>query len=78
MTFTRHQHNNFLLFHSLLNIYTIHIIGTGLFHDIVTKAEEMTIAERIELLETNEQLAIVHKNAAMSGQTKVYIYMYIN
>ena len=29
--------------------------------------------ERAELLETNEQLATVHKNAALSGQTKVSI-----
>ncbi|KAG2224678.1 hypothetical protein INT45_007923 [Circinella minor] len=44
--------------------------GPGLFHDIVTKAEKMSIKDRAELLETNEELATVHKNAALSGQTK--------
>ncbi|KAI9264176.1 ubiquitin carboxyl-terminal hydrolase isozyme L3 [Phascolomyces articulosus] len=56
------------LIHTLAN--NKEILGPGLFKDIVTKAEKMTIPERAELLENCEQLATVHKNAAMSGQTE--------
>ncbi|KAI9264184.1 ubiquitin carboxyl-terminal hydrolase isozyme L3-like protein [Phascolomyces articulosus] len=56
------------LIHALAN--NKEVLGPGLFHDIVTKAEKMTVDERIELLESNEQLAIVHKGAALSGQTE--------
>ncbi|KAI7853579.1 peptidase C12, ubiquitin carboxyl-terminal hydrolase [Circinella umbellata] len=56
------------LIHALAN--NKQLLGPGLFHDIATKAEKMSIKERAELLETNEKLATVHKSAALSGQTK--------
>ncbi|KAI9494677.1 ubiquitin carboxy-terminal hydrolase L1, isoform CRA_b [Zychaea mexicana] len=56
------------LIHALAN--NKQVLGPGLFQDIVTQAEPMTIEERAGLLENCAQLATVHKNAAMSGQTE--------
>lgn len=46
-------------------------LGPGLFHDIIEKAKNMTVEERIELLENSKELATIHEGAARVGQTEV-------
>ncbi|KAG2224680.1 hypothetical protein INT45_007925 [Circinella minor] len=56
------------LIHALAN--NKELVGSGLFHDIIEKAKNMTPDERAELLESNEKLASVHKDAGDEGQTR--------
>lgn len=44
-------------------------IGPGLFSDIIERAKNMSIDERVELLENCNELASVHEIAAADGQT---------
>ncbi|KAI8968389.1 hypothetical protein BDF20DRAFT_908095 [Mycotypha africana] len=57
------------LLHSLAN-NDDEIIGPGLFNDIIEKAKDMSVEERVELLENCEKLAQVHETAAGEGQTE--------
>lgn len=44
-------------------------IGPGLFKDIIEQAKNMSMDERIELLENSKELASVHESGASDGQT---------
>ncbi|EIE82769.1 hypothetical protein RO3G_07474 [Rhizopus delemar RA 99-880] len=46
------------------------LIGPGLFHDIIEEAKNMSIDERVDLLENSKELAAVHQTAASAGQTE--------
>ncbi|CAO3664392.1 unnamed protein product [Rhizopus stolonifer] len=46
------------------------LVGPGLFHDIIEEAKNMTVEERIELLENSKELATIHEGAARVGQTE--------
>ncbi|KAG1250843.1 hypothetical protein G6F68_012588 [Rhizopus microsporus] len=46
------------------------LIGPGLFHDIIEEAKNMSIDERVDLLENSKELAAVHQTAAFAGQTE--------
>ena len=62
---------SFCLLFDLFYIY----LGPGLFHEIIEKAKNMTPDERAELLESNEKLASVHKDAGDEGQTRVMYHL---
>jgi ubiquitin carboxyl-terminal hydrolase L3 len=47
------------------------LLGPGLFHDIIEEAKNMSIDERVDLLENSKELAAVHQTAASAGQTEV-------
>lgn len=47
------------------------MLGPGLFHDIIEEAKNMSIDERVDLLENSKELAAVHQTAASAGQTEV-------
>jgi ubiquitin carboxyl-terminal hydrolase L3 len=42
-----------------------------LFNDIIEQAKNMSVEERVDLLENSESLAQVHASAANEGQTEV-------
>ncbi|KAI7898598.1 uncharacterized protein BX663DRAFT_524039 [Cokeromyces recurvatus] len=46
------------------------IVGPGLFYDIIEQAKNMTVDERVELLENSKELANIHQSAANEGQTE--------
>ncbi|KAG0781289.1 hypothetical protein G6F22_009648 [Rhizopus arrhizus] len=46
------------------------LIGPGLFNDIIEEAKNMSIDERVDLLENSKELAAVHQTAAFAGQTE--------
>ncbi|KAG1139691.1 hypothetical protein G6F37_009576 [Rhizopus arrhizus] len=46
------------------------LIGPGLFNDIIEEAKNMSIDERVDLLENSKELAAVHQTAASAGQTE--------
>ncbi|KAG2213591.1 hypothetical protein INT46_002743 [Mucor plumbeus] len=46
------------------------IVGPGLFNDIIEEAKNMSIDERVELLEQSKELAQLHASAATEGQTE--------
>ncbi|KAF1801186.1 hypothetical protein V8B55DRAFT_1528797 [Mucor lusitanicus] len=45
------------------------IVGPGLFNDIIEQAKNMSVDERVELLEHSKELAQLHASAATEGQT---------
>ncbi|KAL9541177.1 hypothetical protein MBANPS3_009266 [Mucor bainieri] len=45
------------------------IVGPGLFNDIIEQAKNMSMDERVELLENSKELAQLHASAATEGQT---------
>lgn len=51
-------------------------LGPGLFNDIIEQAKNLSVEERIDLLENCEELAQIHASAANEGQTEVKIYFY--
>ncbi|KAI7853581.1 hypothetical protein BDC45DRAFT_441930 [Circinella umbellata] len=58
------------LIHALANNKHLLTHDTGVFREIVDKAEHLTVNERIDLLEKNEKLAFIHEKAGNEGQTK--------
>lgn len=61
--------------HSPLYDKNVYIVfetkGPGLFNDIIEEAKNMSIDERVELLEQSKELAQLHASAATEGQTEV-------
>ncbi|KAG1122068.1 hypothetical protein G6F42_011828 [Rhizopus arrhizus] len=45
------------------------IVGPGLFNDIIEQAKNMSVDERVDLLENSKELAQLHASAATEGQT---------
>ncbi|CAO3641192.1 unnamed protein product [Mucor fragilis] len=45
------------------------IVGPGLFNNIIEQAKNMSVDERVELLENSKELAQLHASAATEGQT---------
>ncbi|KAG2224679.1 hypothetical protein INT45_007924 [Circinella minor] len=58
------------LIHALANNKHLLTHDTGVFREIIDKAEHSTVNERIDLLEKNERLAFIHEKAGKEGQTK--------
>ena len=57
-----------------IRIYMYICLDTGVFREIVDKAERLTVNERIDLLEKNEKLASIHEKAGKEGQTDVCLF----
>lgn len=47
--------------------------GPGLFNDIIEQAKNMSVDERVDLLENSKELAQLHASAATEGQTAVQL-----
>ncbi|KAI9494678.1 peptidase C12, ubiquitin carboxyl-terminal hydrolase [Zychaea mexicana] len=56
------------LIHSLAN--NSDIVGPGLFRTLIDKAQHLTVDERVDLLETSNELASVHETAGRAGETQ--------
>lgn len=69
---------SYFVIHLFLYNQDVYIIfetkGPGLFNDIIEQAKNMSVDERVELLEQSKELAQLHASAATEGQTEVCMF----